>query len=117
MNAGSSPVLRSTWYNTNMNKIIQKLNDPHFTIKFHYSLLIFFILMIPVSVTVLANSVPYLVALSVWALIAGHWGAAQASHAEISERSGLDNEDLDKKLDRVIALLEQQKPPEAERCL
>jgi hypothetical protein len=50
-------------------------------------------------------------------LIAGHWGAAQASHAEISERSGLDNEDLDKKLDRVIALLEQQKPPEAERCL
>ena len=44
-----------------MKKILSKFNDPNFNIKFHYCLMIFFILMIPVSVTLLANSVPYLV--------------------------------------------------------
>ena len=91
-----------------MKKILSKFNDPNFNIKFHYCLMIFFILMIPVSVTLLANSVPYLVALSVWALIAGHWSAAMASHGEISEASGLDNEDLEKKLDKIINILERE---------
>lgn len=91
-----------------IKKIANKFNDPKFNLKFHYGLMLFFILMIPVSVTLLANSVPYLVALSVWALIAGHWAAANGAHGELSEASGLDNEDLDAKLDKIIELLERK---------
>lgn len=88
-----------------MKSLIAKFNDPYFNLKFHYALMIFFIFMIPISVTMLANSVPYLVALSIWALIAGHWAAAQGARGEISESSGLDNEDLDAKLDQILELL------------
>lgn len=90
-----------------LNKIKNKLTDPHFAMKFHASLAVFFILMIPPSALWFANSVPYLVALSIWALIAAHWAAFQASHGELKEQSGLQNEDLDTKLDVVIVLLKQ----------
>lgn len=43
---------------------------------------VLFMAMIPVSlVTGLQHSVPFLVGISLWALVAAHWGAALAAHA------------------------------------
>ena len=100
-----------------MNTFIRKLNDPNVLVKFHAGMTILWIALIAPTLIWFPDSILWLAIMSLWANIASHWAAAQASHAERSEQSGLDNEDLDKKLDRVIALLEQQKPPEAERCL
>lgn len=45
--------------------------------------------------------------ISIYANIVGHWSAYQAASAELSEQSGLDNEDIDAKLDVVLARLDQ----------
>jgi heme/copper-type cytochrome/quinol oxidase subunit 1 len=56
--------------------------SPTFMRIFNFWAMAFFILLIPVSVLYLANSVPYLVAISVWANIAGHLSAWQSSRVE-----------------------------------
>lgn len=49
-------------------------------------LTIFWIVMIPVSVTTgLINSVAYVSALSLWALVSGHWSAWQAARVEVRQ--------------------------------
>lgn len=53
--------------------------------RIHGCLTIMWAVMIPISVfTGLRNSVPYLVALSVYALMVGHFSSWQASRAETS---------------------------------
>lgn len=54
------------------------------------------------------ESILFLALMSLWANIAAHWAAFQGSHAEKMEQHGLDNEDLDKKLDLVIELLSKK---------
>jgi len=50
-------------------------------------LTVFWILMIPVSlVTHWINSVTYVAALSLWALVSGHWSAWQAARVEVEQR-------------------------------
>lgn len=52
----------------------------------HLGLAIFFAVQIPVAmVTGLKRSLPYLVFLSLWALVGAHWGAYQAVRAEESD--------------------------------
>lgn len=82
--------------------IVNKLTDAEFSMKFHAWLTLFFIALIPPSALWWSDSVPYLVALSVWAAIASHWAAFQGAQAQLSEESGLDNEDLDAKLDIIL---------------
>jgi hypothetical protein len=49
-------------------------------------LTIFWILMIPVSLaTGWVNSVVYVSALSLWALVSGHWSAWQAARVEVRQ--------------------------------
>lgn len=49
-------------------------------------LTIFWIAMIPVSlVTGWINSVTYVAALSLWALVSGHWSAWQAARVEVKQ--------------------------------
>lgn len=51
--------------------------------RFHAVLTVIWIVMIPVSVlTALKDSVPFVVFLSLWALVSGHWSAWQAARAE-----------------------------------
>lgn len=61
-------------------------------------LTIFWIVMIPVSiVTGWINSVTYVAALSLWALVSGHWAAWQAARVEVKqeeEREVRDGADL-----------------------
>jgi hypothetical protein len=51
-------------------------------------LTIFWVLMIPVSlVTGWISSVSYVAALSLWALVSGHWSAWQAARVEVTQQA------------------------------
>lgn len=60
--------------------------DPVFMRRVNGWLAIFWILMIPVSmVTGWISSVVYVSALSLWALVSGHWSAWQAARVEVAQ--------------------------------
>src|SRR5262245_17397087 len=61
--------------------------DPVFMRRVNGWLTVFWILMIPVSlVTHWINSVTYVAALSLWALVSGHWSAWQAARVEVKQQ-------------------------------
>ena len=60
--------------------------DPVFMRRVNGWLTIFWILMIPVSIaTGWISSVTYVAALSLWALVSGHWSAWQAARVEVAQ--------------------------------
>ncbi|MDP9329063.1 MAG: hypothetical protein M3P11_00200 [Actinomycetota bacterium] len=60
--------------------------DPVFMRRVNGWLAIFWLLMIPLSiVTGWINSVTYVAALSLWALVSGHWSAWQAARVEVAQ--------------------------------
>src|SRR2546428_8687166 len=60
--------------------------DPVFMRRVNGWLTIFWIAMIPVSiVTHWVSSVTYVAALSLWALVSGHWSAWQAARVEVKQ--------------------------------
>lgn len=60
--------------------------DPVFMRRINGWFTVFWILMIPVSmVTGWINSVTYVAALSLWALVSGHWSAWQAARVEVKQ--------------------------------
>lgn len=60
--------------------------DPKFMRKVNGWLTIFWIGMIPVSFVMhWLNSVTYVSALSLWALVSGHWSAWQAARVEVNQ--------------------------------
>jgi hypothetical protein len=60
--------------------------DPVFMRRVNGWLTIFWIVMIPVSVaTGWVKSVVYVSALSLWALVSGHWAAWQAARVEVNQ--------------------------------
>ena len=60
--------------------------DPVFMRRVNGWLTIFWIVMIPVSiVTHWISSVTYVAALSLWALVSGHWSAWQAARVEVEQ--------------------------------
>jgi hypothetical protein len=62
------------------------LDDPRKARRFHAIATILWLVMIPVSVfTPLKDSVPFLVAISLWALVGAHWSAWQATRTEEKE--------------------------------
>ena len=61
-------------------------NDPTFMRRVNGWLTIFWLAMIPVSiVTGWVSSVVYVSALSLWALVSGHWAAWQAARVEVNQ--------------------------------
>lgn len=61
--------------------------DPQFMRRVNGWLTVFWILMIPVSVmTHWIHSVTYISALSLWALVSGHWSAWQAARVEVEQQ-------------------------------
>jgi len=65
------------------NKITNLFQDAHFLRVFHGWATLFWIVMIPISVlTGWVSSTVYVSALSLWALVASHWAAWQASRIE-----------------------------------
>lgn len=60
--------------------------DPTFMRKVNGWLAIFWIVMIPISMWFgWLNSVVYVSALSIWALVSGHWSAWQAARVEVRQ--------------------------------
>ena len=60
--------------------------DPVFMRRVNGWLTIFWIVMIPVSImTGWISSVAYVAALSLWALVSGHWSAWQAARVEVQQ--------------------------------
>lgn len=60
--------------------------DPVFMKKLNGWLAIFWIAMIPVSIiTGWVESVTYVSALSIWALVSGHWSTYQAARVEVRQ--------------------------------
>ena len=62
------------------------MGDPYVLMKFHKYATVFWIAAIPLSIfTGWINSVAYVSALSLWALVGAHWGAWQAARVEVKE--------------------------------
>src|SRR3954464_10038683 len=60
--------------------------DPKFMRRVNGGLAIFWILMIPISLAFhWLSSVTYVSALSLWALVSGHWSAWQAARVEVEQ--------------------------------
>ena len=60
--------------------------DPVFMRRVNGWLTVFWIVMIPVSIaTGWISSVTYVAALSLWALVSGHWSAWQAARVEVEQ--------------------------------
>jgi hypothetical protein len=90
--------------------------DPVFMRRLNGWLTIFWILMIPVSIlTGWINSVTYVAALSLWALVSGHWSAWQAARVEVEqmeEAEKREKEDLAGEIaQRVIEALQAHQVP------
>jgi hypothetical protein len=72
-------VLKSLWSSVQ--------GDPVFMRRVNGWLTIFWIVMIPVSLaTHWVTSVVYVSALSLWALVSGHWSAWQAARVEVAQQ-------------------------------
>jgi len=61
--------------------------DPVFMRRVNGWLTVFWLAMIPISiVTHWISSVTYVAALSLWALVSGHWSAWQAARVEVNQK-------------------------------
>ena len=68
--------------------------DPRFMRRLNGWLTVFWIIMIPVSIlTGWISSVTYVAALSLWALVSGHWSAWQAARVEVKQEKEEEKED------------------------
>jgi hypothetical protein len=83
--------------------------DPLFMRRVNGWLTIFWILMIPLSIiTGWISSVTYVAALSLWALVSGHWSAWQAARVEVEQaREAEEREKEDLPGDIVQRLIEE----------
>lgn len=69
--------------------------DPRFMRRVNGWLTVFWIAMIPVSITLgWLSSVEYVSALSLWALVSGHWSAWQAARVEVRQEEDADVQDV-----------------------
>ena len=83
--------------------------DPVFMRRVNGWLTVLWIVMIPVSiVTHWISSVTYVAALSLWALVSGHWSAWQAARVEVNQqREAAKRDEADLRGDVVDRLVEE----------
>lgn len=76
--------------------------DPKFMRRVNGWLTLFWLAMIPVSLaTGWVKSVVYVSALSLWALVSGHWSAWQAARVEVHQEEDANVQDVLDKLDEI----------------
>jgi cobalamin biosynthesis protein CobD/CbiB len=94
-------IAKSLWFSVQ--------GDPVFMRRVNGWLTVFWILMIPVSlVTGWVSSVVYVSALSLWALVSGHWSAWQAARVEVKQaEEAQKREDEDIPRDVVKQMIER----------
>jgi len=77
--------------------------DPVFMRRVNGWLTIFWIGMIPVSIIFgLLSSVAYVSALSLWALVSGHWSAWQAARVEVEQQAEAQEREQNPIEERVV---------------
>ena len=88
--------------------------DPLFMRALNGWLTIFWIVMIPVSIlTGWISSVTYVAALSLWALVSGHWSAWQAARVEVLQQRELERARAEPMEEKVVEHLVQKTSVEA----
>lgn len=77
--------------------------DPVFMRRVNGWFTIFWIMMIPISIALgLLSSVAYVSALSLWALVSGHWSAWQAARVEVAQQTEAQKLEQDPIEQRVV---------------
>jgi hypothetical protein len=77
--------------------------DPKFMRRVNGWLTLFWIAMIPVSASLgWLKSVTYVSALSLWALVSGHWAAWQAARVEVTQDKEAEKQKQDPVEDKVV---------------
>jgi hypothetical protein len=83
--------------------------DPVFMRRVNGWLTMFWLVMIPISYTLgWLNSVVYVSALSLWALVSGHWSAWQAARVEVAQERERKRLEADPVEQRVVEKLVEQ---------
>ena len=83
--------------------------DPVFMRRVNGWFTVLWVVMIPVSiVTGWIDSVTYVAALSLWALVSGHWSAWQAARVEVAQQRELERAEEHPVEDRVVEKLVEQ---------
>ena len=83
--------------------------DPVFMRRVNGWLTIFWIVMIPVSIlTGWIHSVAYISALSLWALVSGHWSGWQAARVEVAQQREQDERATNPIEQRVVKAIVQE---------
>ncbi len=89
--------------------------DPVFMRRVNGWLTMFWLVMIPISYTAgWLNSVVYVSALSLWALVSGHWSAWQAARVEVAQDREAKREREHPIEEKVVDKLVQETTVEAE---
>ena len=77
--------------------------DPVFMRRVNGWLTVFWLFMIPLSLaTGWVKSVVYVSALSLWALVSGHWSAWQAARVEVAQKEEADRRDQEDVAEDVV---------------
>jgi hypothetical protein len=80
--------------------------DPVFMRRVNGWLTMFWLVMIPVSLaTGWVKSVVYVSALSLWALVSGHWSAWQAARVEVAQKQEAERQAADDVPEQVVERL------------
>jgi hypothetical protein len=92
--------------------------DPMFMRKINGWLTFFWLAMIPVSiVTHWIDSVTYVAALSLWALVSGHWSAWQAARVEVNQQEETEKRDKEDVPGEIVERIVQDTDVKAEVAL
>jgi len=90
--------------------------DPVFMRRVNGWLTIFWIVMIPVSITTgWISSVTYVAALSLWALVSGHWSAWQAARVEVEQAREAEKREEEDLPGQVVERVVEETEVRAER--
>jgi hypothetical protein len=83
--------------------------DPIFMRRVNGWLTIFWLAMIPISYALgWLNSVVYVSALSLWALVSGHWAAWQAARVEVAQQEELERQKANPMEEKVVDKLVEE---------
>ncbi len=88
-------VFKSVWHSVQ--------GDPVFMRRVNGWLTMFWLAMIPISYSMgWLNSVVYVSALSLWALVSGHWSAWQAARVEVAQEKEIQRQKDEPLEDKVV---------------
>ena len=94
-------VVKSLWASIQGDPVFMRRVNGWFTI--------FWLVMIPISIALgLLSRVTYVSALSLWALVSGHWSAWQASRVEVEQMAEAQQLEANPIEERVVETLVQR---------